>query len=464
MALKLKTRTTFPASVTVAAPLLLEKTGLRYDFSIDVGGLTAQVEAGIADDFATREEIDATNAELATKRTNLSEDTTFWVRSNGDDDNDGSANTAGGAFLTWNALYNYVAENYDFNGFTVTLKSGTTNTYAAGLFMGTAWVGGGALIVDGNGCGIAETVTKGIIVNVVQPGPVSIQNFGAGISSTLGSAVQIAAPGNMYVLEGNVFGTCQNAHLEAIQGGNLFVQYDYSVTGTGAGQHAYAAYESTLVLFGEMTLLSNQTFSNATVYVEEDANIQAAGFSVDLNGFTVTGPRYVAKGGRIFTNGNGENFFPGTSAGVKSHGGTYDDELGVGNLKLPENVGMLRAKLTGVNFNSANSDNALTVPLPTGYTRWNLYGIVVGNASASLTTATIGVFSSTGGGGTAIASNQAITVSTASANTANNMQFLTGAGTPGTTAYTFTTLQVRIGTAQGSAATGDVTLLYVPVE
>ena len=51
MALKLKTRTQFPASVSVAAPLILEKNGVRYSFSIDVADLTEQIEAGLTDTF-----------------------------------------------------------------------------------------------------------------------------------------------------------------------------------------------------------------------------------------------------------------------------------------------------------------------------------------------------------------------------------------------------------------------------
>lgn len=39
MALKLKFRTQFPALVTAASPLTVEKTGLEYDFGIDIEAL-----------------------------------------------------------------------------------------------------------------------------------------------------------------------------------------------------------------------------------------------------------------------------------------------------------------------------------------------------------------------------------------------------------------------------------------
>lgn len=43
MGFKLKTRTMFPALVTVQSPLLLEKSGISYDFSIDVAELSESV-------------------------------------------------------------------------------------------------------------------------------------------------------------------------------------------------------------------------------------------------------------------------------------------------------------------------------------------------------------------------------------------------------------------------------------
>lgn len=46
MAFKLKHRTQFPALVTVQSPLELEKTGIAYEFSVDVATLTTSV-AGI---------------------------------------------------------------------------------------------------------------------------------------------------------------------------------------------------------------------------------------------------------------------------------------------------------------------------------------------------------------------------------------------------------------------------------
>ena len=125
-------------------------------------------------------------------------------------------------------------------------------------------------------------------------------------------------------------------------------------------------------------------------------------------------------------------------------------------------VGLLSVHLTAVNFNSANTDNAATIVLPTGYTRYRLQNVAISGASASITTATIGVFTDAAAGGTTMAANQAITVSTASENTNNNGMTLTLTNNA-TTNFNDTAIFVRIGTAQGSAATANVTISYFPL-
>lgn len=137
-------------------------------------------------------------------------------------------------------------------------------------------------------------------------------------------------------------------------------------------------------------------------------------------------------------------------------------DLTVANVLALLNPALATAPVS-VNFNSANTDNAIPIILPTGFTRYRVFAVIISGASASISTATFGVFTSTGGGGTAvIPAATAITVTTASENTNNNMQ-RTGPATANTQSYDATTLQFRVGTAQGSAATGKVIVEYVPV-
>jgi hypothetical protein len=113
--------------------------------------------------------------------------------------------------------------------------------------------------------------------------------------------------------------------------------------------------------------------------------------------------------------------------------------------------------LTGVNFNAATNDNAITLSLPSGTTRYLVLNCYICHASASISTATAGLFTAASGGGVAVAADQAITVTSASDATNNNAMALTITNSV-TRSYTASTLYFRTGTAQGSAATGDVVL------
>lgn len=116
-----------------------------------------------------------------------------------------------------------------------------------------------------------------------------------------------------------------------------------------------------------------------------------------------------------------------------------------------------------VNFNSANTDTAFAITLPTGSTRYLINSVRISGASASLTTATYGLHTATGGGGVAlIPDGSAITVNTASDAASVNTQGATPAVITMLVANE-PTIYFRVGTAQGSAATGNVSLIIVPL-
>lgn len=271
-------------------------------------------------------------------RTKLTADTTFYRRSDGSDTlcngtvNASSASTPNCAKLTWNSLYSTVAALYDTRGFNITLKSGTTDVPTSGLAMNIAWVGGGTLVIDGGGSGINEASTKAIINNAVQPGPFYVRSFSnaAGISTAAGSCIQNSAPSDMVfdnlTGSGNIIGSCAESDFEALQNSNLYVRGAYTVTGNvTTGSHAWAGYGSLVSMVGATaTFSTNRTYSVAFAYALSGGLIEANGWTKAGAG-TVSGPRYNTNAGRINTNAGGANFFPGTTAGVGSNGGCYDN-------------------------------------------------------------------------------------------------------------------------------------------
>lgn len=126
-------------------------------------------------------------------------------------------------------------------------------------------------------------------------------------------------------------------------------------------------------------------------------------------------------------------------------------------------VGNIGFTIRGVNFNSANTDNAIDITLPTGYTRYIVAAVRISHASHDLSTATAGLFTAAAAAGVAIvAGGSAITVSATADATNNNAQAMTVANS-GTESYTAARLYFRVGTAEGAAATGDVTVFIVPI-
>lgn len=115
-----------------------------------------------------------------------------------------------------------------------------------------------------------------------------------------------------------------------------------------------------------------------------------------------------------------------------------------------------------VNFNAANTDTVIPLQIPGGYTRFRMTLIAISNPSHSLSTATCGLFTAAAGGGIAIVTGgSAITVTATTEETNNNMQVLT-VNNINTLSYNIAdvpNLYFRVGTAQGAAATADVTIM-----
>lgn len=115
-----------------------------------------------------------------------------------------------------------------------------------------------------------------------------------------------------------------------------------------------------------------------------------------------------------------------------------------------------------VNLNSANTDNEIRIK--PHWTNYYLHSVIVKNkgTTGSITTATAGLFTATGGGGTALAATQSLSMLTSNAvNTAGGLMHLTLSAT--NQWQNRTSLYFRVGTAQGAAATADVYIYILPL-
>ncbi len=127
-------------------------------------------------------------------------------------------------------------------------------------------------------------------------------------------------------------------------------------------------------------------------------------------------------------------------------------------------VALQSVTLTAVDLNAAAPiDSARTIPLPTGFTRYQVQFIILSHASTSLTTAHAAVFTGAGGTGVTLVSDTILSAVTSAsdATNGNSLRFTVVNST--TTTFTAGTLYFRLTTAQGGAATADVTFVYLPL-
>ena len=112
---------------------------------------------------------------------------------------------------------------------------------------------------------------------------------------------------------------------------------------------------------------------------------------------------------------------------------------------------------TAVNFNSVADT---VVPIVVSTPRWVISSIQLSGCTGSISSAHFGIFTAAGGTGTTILTNTTGTITTASDNTANNMQLV--APTTGfTQSFTPTSVFFRVITAQGSAVTCNLNVIPI---
>ncbi len=122
----------------------------------------------------------------------------------------------------------------------------------------------------------------------------------------------------------------------------------------------------------------------------------------------------------------------------------------------------IAVKVSGVSFGTTAIETQFPVTLPAGYTRYRVDQCTISQASGTLAGATVGLFTATGAGGTAIVtSSTATTVTSSLENTVNNSESLT-INNLSIIDYTASPLFFRIGSVT-AAQTATVTLYVKPI-
>jgi hypothetical protein len=246
---------------------------------------------------------------------------TYYVRTDGNDSNNGLANTPAGAFLTIQHAVDVVCTAIDINSQIVTIQvvDGTYNYNAAVVLKD--YVGIGPIWLQGNTttpANVPLSVT-GASAIIATSGNWVIKGFS--ITSTGANSDGISVDGLARVTYTQVnFGACGRYHVFGSSGATVIGTGAYSISGGGYGHLGGGA--NTRIGLSSATVTVTGTPAFTTFALATFASTMEF-YSTTFSG-AATGKRYEATlNAVIYTSAGGANFFPGDSAGTTTTGGQY---------------------------------------------------------------------------------------------------------------------------------------------
>lgn len=255
----------------------------------------------------------------------------YYVRTDGNDNNTGLANTAGGAFLTIQravAVASALLSAYDSGGrpYQVTINVGA-GTFQRFVVRDIIY----PLSLDIVGAGSANTIIETTdaaeeVVNI-SGAWIKLDSVTLEVDAADVGAIVISARAGRVVFNDDVkFLTSAASVPVAVRGSNNS-RMDFEADGTYTIEGDYEAFVEIddfagSRLVGAFTLTSTPAFSTAFVSATVMCSVHAVDFSVAAG--TATGKRYIAESNSIIdTGGGGATFFPGDVAGTTATQGQY---------------------------------------------------------------------------------------------------------------------------------------------
>lgn len=270
-------------------------------------------------------------------RERLAASRTYYVRTDGNDGNDGLSNAAGGAFATIQKAVDAVAA-LDIAGFNVVVQVGDgTYTGQVNLKNVTGFAAAGNLVIRGNtgrddavfidNSGTNFDGFRAVGLNVVW----RIEYLKIKVGNTNAGCIRATGTGTTVQFNNTVFGGGGDADLFAENGGSIAAtasNTSYAIDG-GGDRHMQARYGGSIATSGcAVTFRANCAYgtsgSNAFAFAGTLGLLRVFSMTFDPNGFTVTGKRYNADmNGVVAAGGGSANYLPGSIAGDAATGGLY---------------------------------------------------------------------------------------------------------------------------------------------
>jgi len=247
----------------------------------------------------------------AAQQVTLSGNATYYVRTDGNDSNTGTANTSGGAWATIQHAVDFLA-TLDLNTHTATVQVGD-GTYTAGVSRVTGFNRNGTVILQGN-----TTTPANCTISVSSGDCMAFTNcvvtiLGFKLVSAAGNGIN-AQRSSITISGAMEYGACAIAQLSASQAATITVTANYTIS--GSGQEHFSIDNSAIVLrlAATLTLTGTPAFSVAFAVVLDLGVLNLR------NGLTYTG----SATGKKFIVGDASSVITGTSA---SSGPSVNDIL-----------------------------------------------------------------------------------------------------------------------------------------
>jgi hypothetical protein len=248
-------------------------------------------------------------------REKLTANRTYYVRTDGNNSNDGLSNSAGGAFLTLQKAWDTVL-TLDLGGFAVTISVGS-GTFTAGVVMSAPPVGG---LVSFAGNSTTISVTSGNCFALLAPARVTLSGFTLQ-TMTSGQCLYASGAGAKFLLgTGMVFGVCAGAHIYVEANAEIASGNGYTISGS-ANFHIQANIGA-IVQLGNITVTLSGTPAWAAAGILFAGNSVVSVFNVTFSG-SATGKRYDGTANAVLNSygaGSASAHFPGNANGTTASG------------------------------------------------------------------------------------------------------------------------------------------------
>lgn len=264
----------------------------------------------------------------------LTGDRTYYVRTDGSDSNDGSANDASHAWLTLQYSFDYIKQNIDAAGYdiTVNIADGTYETSGANLSIGPL-ANIGRLIYSGN-----TSTPANVLIRSTGSWTIGLEGFTGndpeeaingrlhfeGFKIESDTLYGIYAESTWFTFSHLDFGDCYGDHLRIKRGAVAVPIDNYTISGD-ARSHIFTEYFGNFVSGDSaltVTLTGTPDFWQSFIDCEHMSG--ALINNITYSG-SATGIRFiVGKFSSIYTANQGLTYFPGDVAGI-FNGGFYDE-------------------------------------------------------------------------------------------------------------------------------------------